>query len=98
MLLNWFILFVRTQWYLCLTFPVQLVIRIVQDISFIRCVQIVHINVQVIRCVEQVVFALIQREADPRGGELFSLRATTITLQWQSSGRSYKVRGEGNLT
>lgn len=69
-------------------------IGVVQNVSFIRCVQIVHVNVQVIGRVEQVVFTLVQREADPRGGELFALRAASITLEWQSSGRSYEVRGE----
>lgn len=42
-------------------------ISVVQDVSLVRGVQIVHVNVQVIGRVEQVVFALIQREADPRG-------------------------------
>lgn len=79
---------------LCLTFPVQLIIGVVQDVGFVGCVQIVHVDVQVIRRVEQVVFALIQREADPRGRELFPLRAASITFQRQSSGRSYEVRKE----
>lgn len=40
-------------------------ISVVEDISLVRCVQIVHIYVQVIRSVEQIIFTLIQREADP---------------------------------
>lgn len=72
------------------TFPVRLLVSVVQVVPLVRRVQLVHVDVQVIRRLPEVVLALVQRQADSRGGELFTL--TWTPLQGQGGGRGYRGR------
>lgn len=74
------------------TFPVGVVVGVVEVVALVRRVQVVHVDVEVVRRLPEVVLALVQRQADPRGGELFTLSRTA--LQGEGGGRGYgKTRG-----
>lgn len=60
------------------TFPVGLVVGVVQVVPLLRRVQLVHVDVQVVRRLPEVVLALVQRQADSRGRELFALTWTPL--------------------
>lgn len=72
------------------TFPVRLLVGVVEVVPLVRRVQLVHVDVQVVWRLPEVVLALVQRQADPRGGELFTV--TWTPLQGQRGGRGYKRR------
>lgn len=60
------------------TFPVRLVVRVVQVVPLVRRVKLVHVDVEVVWRLPEVVLALVQRQADSRGGELFTLTWTSL--------------------
>lgn len=68
------------------TFPVHLMVRVVEVILLVRSVQVVDIYVEIVGRLPQVVLALVQRKADSGGGELLSL-AGTSSLQGQRGRR-----------
>lgn len=72
------------------TFPVRLLVGVVQVVPLVRRVKLVHVDVEVVWRLPEVVLALVQRQADSRGGELFTL--AWASLQGQSGGRGYRRR------
>lgn len=63
---------------LFLTFPVRLMVGVVEVVALLRRVEVVHVNVKVVRRLPEVVLALVQRQADARGGELLPLRWASL--------------------
>lgn len=51
---------------------------VVEVIPLIGSVEVVHVYVQVIGRLSQVILALVQGQADTRGRELFSLGGTSL--------------------
>lgn len=60
------------------TFPVRLVVSVVQVVPLVRRVKLVHVDVEVVWRLPEVVLALVQRQADSRGGELFTVARTSL--------------------
>lgn len=48
-------------------------VGVVKVVALLWRVEVVHVNVQIVRRLPEVVLALVQRQADARGGELLSL-------------------------
>lgn len=53
-------------------------VSVVEVVPFVRRVQLVDVDVEVVWRLPEVVLALVQRQADSRGGELFTLTWTPL--------------------
>lgn len=67
------------------TVPVHLVVRVVQVIAVVRSVEVIDVDVKVVRRLAQIVLALVQREADAGGRQFLPLGAAS--LKGQRGGR-----------
>lgn len=41
------------------TFPVHFMVRVVQVVPLIRSIEVVHVNVEIIRCLPEVILTLV---------------------------------------
>lgn len=53
-------------------------VGVVKVVALLRRVEVIHVNVQIVRRLTEVVLALVQRQADAGGGELLPLGGASL--------------------
>lgn len=67
-------------------------VGVVKVVALLWRVEVVHVDVQVVRRLPEVVLALVQRQADARGGELLPLRWASLQGQRGRGHYSTQIR------